>query len=140
MSPQLAAQSSGSSFSSLSSLSSVTSVREEPFKEHIHNIKTGPTALETLVENATFLIYKLAENEEKDVYQYGGSTVKLHAVLRAMLVHADGCGGEQATRYTAAAIWGCVVNDDVQSADTLQMLHDLAETWVSHLLFICKCK
>jgi hypothetical protein len=80
------------------------------------------------VEHATFLIDKLAANEEKDTYQ-GGSTVQLHAVLRAMLVHADGCSGKQGTRYTAAAIWACVVQDDTESADTLQMLHDLAETW-----------
>lgn len=126
--PMSRAQSSGNSFSSVSSLTSVSSVREEPFKEHVRDIKTGPTALETLVEHATFLIDKLAANEEKDTYQ-GGSTVQLHAVLRAMLVHADGCSGKQGTRYTAAAIWACVVQDDTESADTLQMLHDLAETW-----------
>ena len=122
----------------VASLSSVTSVRSQAFKEHVDNIKTGQTALDALVKAANTLVDELASNEEKNTYKYGGSTLKLHPVLRAMLVHADGCGGKQGTRYTAAAILGCVVNDNSESADTLQMLHDLAVTWISHLLFICK--
>ena len=124
-----------STTSSLTSLSSVTSVRDEPFKEQVNNLKTGPIPLSSLVENATNLINKLADNNQKNNYTYGGSTLQLHAVLREMLRHAGDCGGEYGRRYAASAICACAIGDD---PDTPQMLHDLAETWLSHLLFICK--
>jgi len=95
-------------------------------------------SLEILLKMANALIDELARNEEKDVYIYGGSTLNLHLVLLAMLFHADGCGGEHGTRYVTAAVLACVINDDAESGDTLQMLRDLALTWVSHLLFVFK--
>jgi hypothetical protein len=123
---------------SLSSLSAVTSVRDETFKKQIDDLKKGPTPLPTLVGTATKLINILAADEKNNNYKYGGSTVKLHAVLLAMLDHAENCGGEDGKRYTAAAICLCAVLDDPENKMTLQMLRDLSEFWISHLLFICK--
>jgi len=129
-----------SSTSSFASLHAVTSVRNAPYKEAVEDLKTGPTPLQSLVETATALIDMLAANEQKNIFEYNGSKLNLDAILRAMLHHAEGCGGETGERYTASAICRCAIRDDPENEQTLQMLHDLAKTWVSRLLLICKCQ
>ncbi|KAF5378070.1 hypothetical protein D9615_007499 [Tricholomella constricta] len=122
--------------SSSSPLSSVISVRDEAFKAAVDDLKTGPRSLQSLVETATALIDTFAANEQENTFDYNGSKLQLHDVLRAMLYHAEGCGGQGGNRYTASAICLCAVHDDPDNEKTLQMLRDLAKTWVSHLLFI----
>lgn len=128
-----------SSTSSLASLSSVVSVHDDVFKEAVDKLKTGLIPLQFLVETAVALINMIATHEEENVFEYTGSTLKLDAVLHAMLHHAEGCGGIGGMRYTASAICSCTVRDEPDES-TLFMLHDLAKTWVSHSLFICECR
>lgn len=52
-----------------------------------------------------------------------------------MLLDADACGGEDGTDYAASSIITCIVEDDPNGEETLDMLRDLAITWV---LFICE--
>ncbi|KAF8342439.1 hypothetical protein F5887DRAFT_357699 [Amanita rubescens] len=56
-----------------------------------------------------------------------------------MLAHAESCGGENGKRYTATAICACVHEKRWNSPETLQALHGLALTWVTHLLFVFRC-
>jgi hypothetical protein len=100
-------------------------------------VRTCDIPIDELVGTATALIAKLEGNEDKNTLTYGGCTLKLHRVHLAMLAHAESCGGESSTRYTAAAIYACIVRDQ-DDPQTLDMLHELGKTWVSHLLFICK--
>ncbi|KAF8885588.1 hypothetical protein BD779DRAFT_1532590 [Infundibulicybe gibba] len=130
------AASSLTTLSPSSSLSSIVSVRGEVFKEGVEDLRSGDAPLSALVGAATTLIDIIAANEEKNTLEFGGSTLKLDAVLRAMLDHAEGCGGKDGKRYTASAISLCAVQDDPNHEKTLVMLHDLGKTWVSHLLFI----
>jgi hypothetical protein len=122
----------------LSSLSSVISVRDDVFKQTVNDLKTGPTLLQILVKTAETLIDTIANNEQANTFKYNGITLKLNAVLAAMLHHGEECGGIDGKRYTASAISLCAVQDDTDEEKTLQMLRDLAQTWVSHLLFICE--
>ncbi|KAF5378191.1 hypothetical protein D9615_007500 [Tricholomella constricta] len=124
------------SSTSLWPLSSVISVRDEAFKAAVDDLKTGPTPLQRLVETATTLIDTIAAHEEENTFNYNGSKLQLHAVLWAMLYHAESCGGQGGKRYTASAISLCDIHDDPDSEKTFLMLRDLVTTWVSHLLFI----
>jgi hypothetical protein len=129
-----------SSASSRASLTSVISVREDTFKEAVNDLKAGDIPLSELIETAVVLINTIASNEEKNTFEYSKSKLNLHTVLQAMLDHAEGCGGQDGKRYTASAIYLCSVEDDPDNEKTLLMLRDLAITWVSHLLFICRCQ
>ncbi|KAF8879919.1 hypothetical protein BD779DRAFT_1676135 [Infundibulicybe gibba] len=90
----------------------------------------------TLVETATSLINVLAASGAENTFEFGGLTLKLHAVLRAMLFHAAGCGGEAGQRYIAHNISLCAAQDDPRCDHTPVMLRDLATTWIRHFLFV----
>jgi hypothetical protein len=136
---QASTGSEGSNESSITPLSSPLSVCDQSFIEHVDKLKNEPmNTTDALVELATTLIANLAANDEHNNFRFSNSTLELHGVLREMLAHAQDCGGAAGRRYTAAAICSCAVGDDPTSEGTLEMLADLARTWVSHLLFICK--
>ncbi|KAF8867707.1 hypothetical protein BD779DRAFT_1483042 [Infundibulicybe gibba] len=90
----------------------------------------------TLVETATSLIDVLATSGVDNTFEFGGLTLKLHAVLRAMLFHPAGCGGEAGQRYTAHVISLCAAQDDPRCDNTRAMLRDLATTWIHRFLFV----
>src|SRR5262245_60049351 len=125
--------------SSDGSVSSVISVRSELYKEKVKGLKEGPASLRSLAETATNLISRLKASKQ-NIYAHAGVDIKLDGLLSAMLEHVEGCCGNAGKGYSTAAIALCVVNDDEGSEDTLHMLRDLAETWISHLLYVCKCE
>jgi hypothetical protein len=97
-----------------------------------------PKVLQILVETATALIDMISNNEHRNTFEYNSSMLKLHTILSVMLHHTEGCGGIDSKCYTASSICLCAIQNDLDNEQTLQMLHDLAKTWVSHLLFVCK--
>ncbi|KAF5378139.1 hypothetical protein D9615_007526 [Tricholomella constricta] len=124
--------------SSFAFFPSIISLRSGVFTEAVNNLKTSSTPLPRLVETATALISTIAAHERKNVFEYNGFKLELHAVLQAMLDNAESCGGQDSKRYTASAICLCtIVLDDPDNGNTLYMLRELAITWVTHLLFVC---
>lgn len=115
------------------SLSSTTSVLSEAFVKILSNWKANNVPLASKVSTAKSLIKKLALSP-KNAFNCGGFTLSLHGVLEAMLLYADSCGGEGGTNYTASAVIACVVKNDPVGEETLDMLCDLAITWVTRVI------
>ncbi|KAM6494482.1 hypothetical protein JOM56_010843 [Amanita muscaria] len=126
-----------SSAASTLSNASVITVTEN-FQKRYTEIDSKKLPLHELVLHAECFIDELGSEQGKDEIEYRGETFQAHGVLRAMLEHAEGCGsgGEYGKRYTATAICACV-QDKQDGEETLDALHDLAATWVSHFLFVC---
>lgn len=122
---------------SLPSQYSTASVMSETFVEILSDWHAENMSLVSKVSTANSLVKKLAPNS-KNIFNYGGFTLPLHGVLEAMLFYADACGGERGTNYAASKIIACIVENDPDGEKTLDMLRDLAITWVTHLLFICE--
>jgi len=129
----------GDANSSFSSDSSQISTRSREFIEDIETIIQSEKPLSHLVEQAERLIATLASHKTYNQLPYGDreikAKIKLHLILESMLHYAHDCGGEGGKRYTAAAICVCCREDGDR---TLGFLQDLAGTWLSHLLFVCK--
>ena len=123
----------GDGSTSFSSDSSQISTRS------IETVIQSEKPLSHLVEQAEKLIATLASHKTYNQLPYGDreikAKIKLHLILESMLHYAHDCGGEGGKRYTAAAIYVCCREDGEQ---TLGFLQDLAATWLSHLLFVCK--
>ena len=96
-------------------------------------------AINDLEERANSLIGTLADDRHKEynTLPYVQTDLKLHLILKAMLAHAEGCGGKAGKRYTVSAICACH-EGEYDSEATLAGLQDLATTWLSHPLFVCK--
>ncbi|KIL66743.1 hypothetical protein M378DRAFT_160219 [Amanita muscaria Koide BX008] len=127
-----------SSAASTLSNASVITVTEN-FQKRYTEIDSKKLPLHELVSHAECFIDELGSEQGKDEIGYRGEKFQAHGVLRAMHEHAEGCGGEYGKRYTATAICACV-KDKQDGEETLDALHDLAATWVSHFLFIFKCR
>ncbi|RDB17756.1 hypothetical protein Hypma_001070 [Hypsizygus marmoreus] len=112
-------------------------IRSDSFNETVHDMETGSNSNELLVGYAKSL-HEILAASDKDVFHFGGSQLKLHPVLREMLAHAYICGGVNGTRSTASIIVGCVRGGDPKSDATIDMLRNLAISWVSHFLFVFK--
>ena len=114
-------------------------VRSSEFIQDVETIIQSEKLLSHLVEQAEKLIATLASHKTYNQLPYGDreikAKIKLHLILESMLHYAHDCGGEGGKRYTAAAICVCCREDGDQ---TLGFLQDLAATWLSHLLFVCK--
>jgi len=120
---------------------SVVSVRSVDFKQTVgHLIEDKSLDTKDLVVEAMTLIDRLSNNPEKNVYACSGSpSVDLHAILREMINHAEGCGGTKGRRYAASAVVACGRYGDHGTPNTIGLLRDLGMTWLSHLLFVCEC-
>ncbi|KAF8636276.1 hypothetical protein AX17_003667 [Amanita inopinata Kibby_2008] len=131
-----------SSIDSTDSYSSIDSVESYHSTSHTRNtlrVMESEHPFESLERTAKKLIDNLAAKELDDYKQQLNRetiTLKLHKVLKAMVEHAEECGGMNAKRYVAAAICVCVMSDDPVSEETLISLHHLAKTWFTHFLFI----
>ncbi|KAF8956807.1 hypothetical protein BDZ97DRAFT_1737811 [Flammula alnicola] len=135
------------SLNSLSSLTSVTTLSSrasvkayEELKEYIAGIEQGQIKLPELVDAAEKIVSEKFAPHPQKTYVYKKASekvsVNLDAVMRAMLAHAEGCGGEGGKRYVASAIVACGKKGDDEAV--VAALTALGITWLTHLLFIFK--
>jgi len=122
---------------SLTSISSRASVEiYESLKEEIAGIEQSQIDLQELVDAAEKIMKKFAPAPQSTyTYKKGSETisVKLDAVMSAMLACGDECGGQ---RYAASAIVACTQKENDQ--DVVETLAALGTTWLTHFLFVCQ--
>ncbi|TDL22561.1 hypothetical protein BD410DRAFT_748283 [Rickenella mellea] len=129
------------SLRSLTSISSRSSVETyESLKEEITAVERSQIELQELVTAAEKVVKdKLAPNPQS-TYTYKKASdkisVKLDAVMSAILTHAEECGGEHGLRYVASVIVACSQKES--DADVVKALAAVGTTWLTHLLFIFK--
>jgi len=126
-----------SSSSAASSASAITILTAD-FKQRYAEVDNKNLPIIQLISQAERLINALGASNLDNVIEYESVKVQADKVLQAMLAQAESCGGENGKRYTATAICACVHEKQWNNPETLQALHDLALTWVSHLLFVCE--
>jgi hypothetical protein len=148
--------SSNDAANSSSSAASDVSASSVQFKRKVQElIDNECLSINSLEKRARQFINDLEQSKQYNRPIYGPPSIKrdvdLAKILGAMLTHAHGCGGVRGLRYTASAICAChgvVVEDSVESSGNtddevnsrkLAYLQSLATTWLSHLLFVCKC-
>jgi hypothetical protein len=124
--------------SSTTSRASAIIILADDFKQRYGEIDNKNLPIPQLVSQAERLIRALGASTLNNVIEYENVKVQADKVLEAMLAHAESCGGENGKRYTATAICACVDEKRWNSPETLHTLHDLALTWVTHLLFVCE--
>jgi hypothetical protein len=127
---------------SFSSDSSVHSATSDDFKKQITVlIQDESLKIEKLESRAQTLIATLSNNPTLNAPPYGDAEFReqhrLHRTLDAMLHYALDCGGVKGKRYAACAI--CACSEIGEDHLILPRLQSLATTWLSHLLFVCKC-
>ncbi|KDQ55303.1 hypothetical protein JAAARDRAFT_195707 [Jaapia argillacea MUCL 33604] len=63
-------------------------------------------------------------------------SVNLDKVLREMISHGKGCGGDRGRHYAVCSVVACGREEDED--DRRRLLRELGETWLSHVLFVFK--
>jgi len=126
------------SLSSLTSISSFASVEiYESLKEEITAIEQSQIDLQELADAAEKVINEQFSPAPQRIYTYKKGdekvSVNLDAIMSAMLVCAEECGGK---RYVASAIVACSQKENYE--DVVETLAALGTTWLTHLLFICQ--
>jgi len=126
------------SLTSLTSISSRASVETyESLKEEIASIEQSQIDLQELVDAAEKIMKEKFAPAPQSTYTYkkGSETisVKLDAVMSAMLACGDECGGQ---RYAASAIVACTQKDNDE--EVVETLAALGTTWLTHFLFACQ--
>lgn len=130
-----------SNSSSLSSISLHDSVEiYRSLEEERARVEKANTDLHSLVNNAERLIDDVLAYTSQSTYTQGkGSkkaSVNLAQVMKAMLFHAEECGGLSGKRYVASAVVACSSSNQTKAPET-KALASLGVTWLTHLLFIC---
>ncbi|TFK71320.1 hypothetical protein BDN72DRAFT_958128 [Pluteus cervinus] len=112
------------------------------FDHRVKCLLESTLTTEALVSAARSIISSLESVEHFDVFDIlGVSSVRLHGVLRAMLDHANDCGGPEALRYSSSTISACGLDEhlhEIGLTSTLEALRELAITWITHFLFFFK--
>jgi hypothetical protein len=121
------------SLTDISSERSLEAVTTPEFQAECDAIQNGPTELKELVHEAKLRIESLRSHSLPHILEYEQNNLRLDLVLLAMLAHANECGGDRGTRYTASSILACD-----KDSDPRKTLLDLAITWFTHLLFLCE--
>ncbi|KAG5637124.1 hypothetical protein H0H81_005717 [Sphagnurus paluster] len=127
--------------SSLTSISSRASVETyESLKGEISRVEQSQIHLQELVDAAENIIKEKFTPDPNSTYTYkkGSETisVRLNAVMSAMLACVEECGGKSGKRYVASAILACSGKGD--NGDVVEALAALGTTWLTHLLFVFK--
>ena len=119
---------------------STASSEADRFRDTLEGLMVGEIPNDDLVKRANKLIESLAGRPNPNEFAprwYRRCTTKVNKILEAMLVFSPQCGGEEGQRYVACAIIACTVGSK-SSEGTHADLTDLAISWFSNFLWICK--
>ena len=119
---------------------STASSEADRFRETLDGLIVGSFKNEDLVKRANELIESLAERPDPNEFTprwYRRCRTKVNKILEAMLAFSPECGGEEAQRYVACTIIACTAGS--KSSEGIHAdLTDLAVSWFSNFLWICK--
>jgi hypothetical protein len=120
--------------------SSSASTEADRFGEDLDDMIAGDKSNDELVWRTKQLIESLAGRRDPNEFVprwYRRCQAKMNKILEAMLAFSSKCGGAHSQRYVACAVIACTAGTK-SSEETHRALTDLALSWFSNFLWICK--